>query len=632
MLKLLKYLKGYIPQSIVAPLFKFMEALFELIIPLIVAKIIDVGIGGGNMDYVIKAGLIMIGLGAAGLAFSLTCQYLAAVASLGYGTNLRENMFRHINSLSFTELDKAGAGKLLTRITADVNQTQQAVAMFIRLITRVPFIVIGSVVMAFLINPTLAWVFVAGAVIISLILFLIMRITVPSYRKVGKCLDEVNALTEENLSGSRVVRAFSKQQEEERDFARSSQKLADTSTRVGKLSSLLNPLTYAVINACVIAVVALGGYTVFDGAITQGELIALVNYLSQILLALVVLANLIVTFTKASASASRINEVFALSPSVQQLTATDVLPVEGAPKVEFENVCFSYNADRESLKNISFSLPEGGVMGIIGATGSGKTTLVNLIARFYDATSGSVRKDGVNVKDYPFSQLRRDIGLVAQKTGLFTGTVRENMKMGDENITDEMIYAALETAQAADFVKKLPGGINARVVAGGKNFSGGQRQRLTIARALAKNPSLLILDDSSSALDTLTDKRLRDALKKKRGLSVVIVSQRCGSIKDADSILVLEDGEAVGYGKHDALYKDCRQYREICQSQDYGGVEAGDKHSESGNNKSAFSRTSGALAVNDEQDTAADSQSTAATSAKKNKNCSAHGESGRKKQ
>ena len=570
MFKLIRYLKGYRPQTVIAPIFKFIEAFFELIIPLIVAAIVDVGIKNGNTSYVLKAGAVMVALGAAGLIFSLLCQYLAAVSSSGYGTNLREAMFKHINSLSFAELDKIGSSSLLTRITSDVNQTQQAVAMFIRLITRVPFIVIGSAVMAFMINWQLALIFVGGAIVISVILFCIMRFTIPSYKKVQSRLDDVGELTEENLTGARVVRAFSKQDEEKEDFDAATDKLTKVSEAVGKLSALLNPLTYVVINACIIAVIALGGYKVYDGALTQGNLIALVNYLSQILLALIVFANLIVTFTKASASASRINEVFALSPSVRETADKTVAADENAPEAEFESVCFSYNADRLSLKNVSLKIPRGSTLGIIGATGSGKTTLVNLIPRFYDVTSGNVKYRGTNVKEYPFKQLREEIGIVAQKTGLFSGTIRENMQMGDESITDETIVEALKTAQAYDFVSALPDFLNAPVAAGGKNFSGGQRQRLTLARAIAKKPSLLILDDASSALDTLTDKRLRSALKQSEGLTTIIVSQRCGSIKDADNIIVLDDGEDVGQGTHSQLYDDCEVYREICQSQGVG--------------------------------------------------------------
>ena len=567
MFKLIRFLKGYRPQAIIAPLFKFTEAAFELIIPLIVADIIDVGIGGGDTSYVIKYGLIMVALGALGLGFSLSCQYLAAVSSTGYGTNLRKAMFSHINTLSFAELDRIGASSMLTRITADVNQTQTAVAMFIRLITRVPFIVIGSAVMAFTINARLALIFVAGAIVISVILFFIMRATVPSYKKVQKRLDDVNELTEENLSGARVVRAFSKQDEEKRDFDEATDGLTRVSEAVGKLSALLNPLTYVVINACIIAVIALGGYKVFDGAITQGQLIALVNYLSQILLALIVFANLIVTFTKASASALRINEVFALSPSVTDGSASDIALYENAPEVEFEHVDFSYNADRLSLKDISFKLERGKSLGIIGATGSGKSTLVGLIPRFYDAVGGTVKVCGVDVKEFPLKQLRSRIGIVAQKTGLFSGSVRENMQMGDKTIDDERIIAALKAAQAYDFISAKPEFLDANVAAGGKNFSGGQRQRLTIARALAKNPKLLILDDSSSALDTLTDRNLRAALKEIDGLTSIIVSQRCGSIRHAEEILVLEDGEIVGRGTHKELYESCEVYREICMSQ-----------------------------------------------------------------
>ena len=570
MFKLIRFLKGYRPQAIVAPLFKFTEALFELVIPLLVASIIDAGIGEGDTSHVIKYGIIMVTLGAAGLGFSLSCQYLAAVSSTGYGTNLRRAMFGHINSLSFAQLDCLGASSLLTRITADVNQTQTAVAMFIRLITRVPFIVIGSAVMAFTINVKLALVFVAGAVVISAILFVKMRFTMPSYRKVQRSLDEENELTEENLSGSRVVRAFSRQDEERRDFNAATERLTKVSEAAGKLSALLNPLTYVVINVCVIAVIALGGYTVFDGDITQGELIALVNYLSQILLALIVFANLIITFTKAAASALRINEVFALSASITDESNKEVEAVSGAPKVEFENVDFSYNADRLSLKGITFALEKGGALGIIGSTGCGKSTLVNLIPRFYDTTSGSVKVDGVNVKNYPLKQLRNKIGMVAQKTGLFLGTVRSNMQMGDESITDEDIIKALKAAQAYDFISEKDGFLNAPVAAGGKNFSGGQRQRLTIARALVKDPEILILDDSSSALDTLTDRNLRAALAKIDGLTRIIVSQRCGSIRHCDRILVLEDGMAEGMGTHEELFDNCSIYREICDSQGVG--------------------------------------------------------------
>lgn len=567
MFKLVRFLKGYRPQAIIAPLLKFTEAAFELIIPLIVADIIDIGIGGGDTSYVIKYGIIMVALGALGLGFSLSCQYLAAVSSTGYGTNLRKAMFSHINTLSFAELDKIGSSSLLTRITADVNQTQTAVAMFIRLITRVPFIVVGSAVMAFTINARLALIFVAGAIVISVILFFIMRTTMPSYKKVQKRLDEVNELTEENLSGARVVRAFSKQDEEQRDFGKATDGLTKVSEAVGKLSALLNPLTYVVINACIIAVIALGGYKVFDGAITQGQLIALVNYLSQILLALIVFANLIVTFTKASASASRINEVFALSPSVTDGSDADIALDETAPEVEFDNVDFSYNADRLSLKGISFKLTRGKSLGIIGATGSGKSTLVGLIPRFYDAVGGAVKVCGTDIKKYPLKQLRSRIGIVAQKTGLFSGTVRENMQMGDKSLDDDTIVSALKAAQAYDFIAAKPEFLDAKVAAGGKNFSGGQRQRLTIARALAKSPKLLILDDSSSALDTLTDRNLRAALKDIEGLTTIIVSQRCGSIRHADEILVLEDGEIVGQGTHEMLYESCEVYREICMSQ-----------------------------------------------------------------
>lgn len=567
MLKLIKYLKNYRLHAVVAPLLKFVEALFELIIPLVVADIIDNGIALKNENAIIKNGLIMIGLGAAGLLFSLSCQYLAAVSSLGYGTNLRRKLFRHINSLSFSELDKIGSSALLTRMTSDVNQTQTAVAMFIRLITRVPFIVIGAAVMAFTINFELALVFVIGAAVISVILFTIMHVTVPAYSKVQHRLDTVNELTEENLAGARVVRAFGKQAEECRDFDTATEKLNVAAESVGRISALLNPLSYAVMNCCIIAVVAFGSFKADGGAITQGQLIALVNYLSQILLAMIVFANLIVIFTKASASAARINEVLALSPSIKDNVTENINPILSAPIVRFDDVSFSYNADKLSLKNVSFSLNGGSALGIIGATGSGKSTLVNLIPRFYDTTSGSVEVYGTDVKKFPLSQLRSYIGVVAQKTGLFSGTIRENMQMGNDSISDETIIDALKTAQAYDFVQALPDFLSAHVEAGGKNFSGGQRQRLTIARAIAKNPKLLVLDDSSSALDTLTDSRLFSALSKKNDLSMIIVSQRCGTVRNADKILVLDDGESVGYGTHAELFKSCQIYREICASQ-----------------------------------------------------------------
>ena len=570
MRKLLRFLKGYRFPSIIAPLFKVMEALFELIIPLVVAKIIDVGIPNGDTAYIWKMGIIMISLGAAGLAFSVTCQYLAARASTGFGTNVRSALYRHINKFGYPEMDKFGAPSLTTRLTNDVNQTQVAVAMFIRLVLRAPFIAIGAIIMAITISPVLSLIFASMSVIVSVVLYFIMSRSAPIYITIQSKLDNVALLTRENLSGARVVRAFSRQDEEEEDFAEASESLARSSKKVGAIAALLNPLTYAIVNLAVIAVIWFGGIKVENGVLSQGEILALVNYLSQILLSLIVLANLIVTFTKATACAKRINEVFETEPSVKDESTGRIEEVAKAPKFEFKNVSFSYGENlAHSLENVSVSLSPGETLGIIGSTGSGKSTLINLLCRFYDVSSGEVLLGGVNVKEYPFSQLREKIGLVPQQTSLFAGTLRENMQMGDESISDEKIRDALKTAQAYEFVEKLGGGLDFAVLRDGRNFSGGQRQRLTIARALARSPEILILDDSSSALDYATDFRLRKALKEDtQGLTVVIVSQRYSSIKNADKILVLDDGKVAGIGTHESLLSSCEVYKEICSSQD----------------------------------------------------------------
>ncbi len=567
--KLLGFLKGYRAVTVLGPLFKLLEAVGELIIPLVVARIIDVGIAGGNSAYVWKMGGVMLALGAAGLALAISAQYMAARASTGFGTNLRGALYRHIHSLSLSELDRFGTAGLLTRINSDTVQAQTGVAMFIRLVLRAPFLVAGALVMAISISPKISVIFLITAVIVSIILWLVMSRTAPYYRKIQANLDEVSLLTRETLSGARVVRAFSNQETEQRDFFASAESLKKKNVKATALSALLNPLTYAVINLAVIAVLYFGGKTVETGNLKQGDVIALVNYLSQILLALVVTANLAVTFTKASASAALINEVFAVTPKIIDSATEAPEPKDGSAKLSFENVSFSYyEGGRSALSDISFSLNKGETLGVIGSTGSGKSTLANLIPRFYDASGGEIKVDGANVKDYPMRELRRKIGIVPQKAMLFSGTLRDNLKFGNENATDEQLFGALEAAQALDFVQKLPDGLNSEVARGGKNFSGGQRQRLTVARALASEPEILILDDSSSALDYATESRMRHAIEKLPFKpAVILISQRAFSLMHATKILVLEDGAAAGYGTHSELLENCDVYREICKSQ-----------------------------------------------------------------
>ncbi len=569
MKKLLRFLRGYRAVTVLGPFFKLLEAVGELIIPLVVAAIIDKGITAGDTAYVWKMGGVMLALGAAGLAFAVTAQYMAAKASQGFGTNLRGALYRHINRLSLSDTDRFGAAGLLTRINSDTIQAQVGVAMFIRLVLRSPFLVVGALVMAISISPKISIIFLVMAVIVSVILYIVMSRTSPYYRKIQNNLDEVSLLTRETLSGARVVRAFSNRENEERDFFESADSLKRKSVKATALAALLNPLTYAVINFAIIAVLYFGGKTVNAGGLSQGNVIALVNYLSQILLALVVTANLAVTFTKASASAGRINEVFETKPSIEETATECPAPIEGSAALEFKNVSFAYYAGgREALKNIDFTLNSGETLGVIGSTGSGKSTVANLIPRFYEATEGEILVNGVNVKNYPFADLRRKIGLVPQKAVLFSGTLRENLLFGNPNATDEELYAALEAAQSLDFVQKLPDGLNSKVSRGGRNFSGGQRQRLTVARALAAKPEILILDDSSSALDYATESKMRHAIEALPfSPAVILISQRAFSLMHANKILVLEDGGAAGYGSHEELLESCEVYKEICDSQ-----------------------------------------------------------------
>ena len=572
MFKLTRFLKGYRLKTVFGPFFKLIEAVFELITPLVVAWVIDTAIPMGQAgDYsgLIYGGLIILGLGVLGLAFALTAQFFASRASLGFGTNLRKELYEHINTFSYAELDKFSTTSLITRLTTDVNQAQQAVAMFIRLILRAPFITVGAIVMAMIVNLKLSLIFVISALIIGAALWLITSLSMPKYKEVQGRLDDVSRLTRENLAGARVVRAFGAEEREKKNFDTASEKLSSSSIKVGAISAVLNPLTYAVLNLAVIAILYFGGKTVYYGDLTQGKIIALVNYMTQILNAMVVFANLLITFTKASASAARINEVFAVTTSMKE--GAGATPDFNQPAVKMENVSFRYaSSSVDSLENITLTALKGQSVGVLGGTGSGKTTLVSLISRLYDATEGYVSIFGNDVKDYNNAELRKIFGVVPQKAVLFNGTVRENMLWGDQNASDEDILSALETAQAKDFVLEKKGGLDFIIEQDGKNLSGGQRQRLTIARALVARPEILILDDSSSALDFATDAKLRKALgvlREERGLTTVTVSQRATSVMHCDIIVVLDDGKIVGTGTHDELMESSEVYREIFRSQ-----------------------------------------------------------------
>lgn len=567
MLRLMPYLKDYRKESITGPLFKLLEACFELLVPIVMARIIDVGIKNGDTAYILKMCGLMIALGVLGLACSLTAQFFAAKAAVGFATALREDMFAHINALSYTELDKAGTSTLVTRITNDINQVQTGVNLVLRLFLRSPFIVVGAVFMAFTIDSGLAWIFVVIIPVLSAVIYGIMLVSIPLYKKVQKKLDRVLLLTRENLSGVRVIRAFSGQEDEKKEFEENADGLKSLQLFVGKVSAFLNPVTYIIVNAGIIAVLWLGGRTVYEGGITQGQLIALISYMTQILIALVAMSDLIISATKGFASAARLNDVFDLKPDMAE--GAGARAAEGEERVRFARVGFTYaGAKEEALSDLDFSVKKGETVGIIGGTGSGKSTLVNLIPRFYDATRGEVLVDGVNVREYTYAQLREKIGVVPQSAVLFSGTIRENMRWGKKDASDEEILWALAAAQAGEFVSEKPEGLDTVIAQGGKNLSGGQRQRLTIARALVGMPEILILDDSASALDFATDARLREAIAGLPGhMTVFIVSQRAASIRRADKIVVLDDGAVAGIGTHEALLKDCRVYREICLSQ-----------------------------------------------------------------
>ena len=572
MKKLLCYLKEYKKESVLGPLFKLLEATLELFVPLVVAAIIDTGIGNQDRGYVVKMCLVLVLLGLIGLAFSVTAQYFAAKAAVGFVTTIRHVLFGHIQKLSYAELDTQGTSTLITRMTSDMNQVQNGVNLTLRLLLRSPFVVIGAMVMAFTIDVKAALVFVVGIPALAVVVFGVMLACIPLYRKVQNRLDKVLGLTRENLTGVRVLRAFCKEEEQEAEFQKQNQTLTDTQKFVGRISALLNPLTYVIINVAIIALIWIGAIRVDMGIITQGAVVALYNYMSQILTELIKLANLIINITKSVACGNRIQSVLEVEPSVKDGVATvsgDGEAGKSAYSVVFEHAGIRYpDAAQEAVSDITLNVRPGETIGIIGGTGSGKSSMVNLIPRFYDCSSGAVYVDGRNVCTYGLTELRDKIGVVPQKSVLFAGTIRSNMQWGKPDATDEEIFAALEIAQAKDAVSTKEKGLDTEVEQGGKNFSGGQRQRLTIARALVKQPEILILDDSSSALDFATDAALRMAIgSMKHKPTLFIVSQRTSAIQYADKIVVLDDGSVVGIGTHEELMNTCEVYREIYDSQ-----------------------------------------------------------------
>lgn len=572
MFRFLPYLKKYRIYVILGPIFKLIEAVFELIVPIVTSLIIDKGVRQGDLTYVWHMGGVLIGLGAVGLGSALICQKFASIASLGFGTAVRNQMYEKINTFSHAEIDRFGTPSLITRITNDVNQLQQAVALLIRLVIRAPFLAIGAVIAAMLIDWKLGLILLVATPVIALILYMVMSRSVPFYKKAQKKLDRISLVSREGLSGVRVIRAFSKQEEEQQRFEQAASEQTETAIGVGKLTALLNPLTYAVMNLAVVAILWFGGYRVDSGGVSQGNVIALVNYMTQTLLALIVVANLVVTFTKAAASASRVNEILDTQPAVTEQTTQKIeVKTDGkTPKILFDHVSFSYDmqAHQSALYDLSAAIYEGETVGIIGGTGSGKSTVAALIPRFYDPTRGTIYMDGIDIKQYSFEQLREQIGVVPQRAVLFTGTIESNLKWGNEHATKEQMEQALRIAQAEEFVSRLPKGLQTEVSQGGANFSGGQRQRLTIARALVGQPKILILDDSASALDYATDAKLRMAIAKEtQNMTVIIVSQRANSIRNADKIIVLDQGHVMGIGTHRELLNTCPIYKEICLSQ-----------------------------------------------------------------
>ncbi len=569
MRKLVKYLKKYKKNVILGPIFKLTEAVFELIVPLVMAQIIDVGIANKDSGYIWQMGGVLVLLGVCGLGFALTCQYMASVASQGFGTELRRELYHHINTLSHKEVDEFGTPSLITRLTSDINQLQVAVAMLIRLVVRAPFLVIGSTIMAFMIDVKLALIFVIVIPLVAIVMWLVTTKTIPFFKSIQKKLDKTSLITRENLVGARAVRAFSKQDYEQERFKDNAEDIEKAAVRAGKISALLSPVNAIILNLAIVAIIWFGGFSVNVGDLTQGQVIALVNYMNQILLALVVVANLVVIFTKSAACAARVNEVLDAKPSIVGKETTEESTDSSAPAVKFDDVSFSYHDNSEyALEDISFTAEKGQTIGIIGGTGSGKSTLINLIPRFYDTSKGSVNVYGTDVRNYSLGDLRTKIAVVPQKAVLFSGTIRENMKWGGDNITDEQIWRALKISQAYEFVEKLENGLDYEILQGGKNLSGGQKQRLTIARAIAADPEILILDDSASALDFATDAKLRTAIKENcTNMTVFLISQRANTVKNADRIIVLDDGKMVGIGTHKELLQTCTDYCQICLTQ-----------------------------------------------------------------
>jgi len=574
MRKLLKYLKGYVKESILAPLFKLLEACFELFVPIVIKRIVDIGIGQADKAFVIKMSLLLVLLAVVGLISSVTAQFFAARAAVGFAGKLRHALFKHIGQLSYTEYDTLGTSSLITRMTSDVNQVQSGINLTLRLLLRSPFIVVGAMIMAFTVDADAAVTFAVAIPVLSVIVFAIMLVSIPLYKKVQKRLDMVLKSTRENLAGVRVIRAFRLEEKEKNEFYKYNDELTATSKFVGRISALMNPLTYVVINLAIIWLIQIGAIRVSAGLLTQGAVLALYNYMSQILVELIKFANLIITITKAFASGNRISAVFDMKSSIVEASTEKVIAGSNTDGRSEFAVCFRHvslrykDAGSEALTDIDFGVRRGEVVGIIGGTGSGKSSLVNLIPRFYDASSGEVLIDGINVRDYPLKSLRDRIGIVPQKAVLFAGSIRDNMRIGKKDATDEEIMEAIKQAQAADIVAQKKEGLDFLIEQGGKNLSGGQRQRLTIARALVKKPDILILDDSASALDFATDAALRKTLREiSYKPTIFIVSQRTSSIQHADKIIVLDDGLVAGIGRHDELLASCRVYREIYDSQ-----------------------------------------------------------------
>ena len=578
MKRLLTYIRDYRVRAVLAPLFKCLEACFDLFVPLVISRMIDRGIRSGNLGYVFRMGGLLLALAVIGLLCSFTAQFFAAKVAIHTGKGLRNDLFRHINSLGYREIDTLGTSTLITRMTSDINAVESGVNMALRLFMRSPFIVFGAMVMAFTISARAGLIFTVTIVILFIVVFGIILTTAPMYRANQGQLDRIMKTTRENLLGVRVVRAFNRQASEIDEFRRENERLTQMQVSVGRISALLNPVTYVIINLAVVYLIYRGGGFVYEGAITQGDLVALVNYMSQILVELIKLANLIIQITRARASMNRIDGIFALQPAVSDanVSARDAVtaPRSGdqrscVPAVEFRQAAFAYTEGAEdALRDISFRAMPGQTIGVIGGTGAGKTTLINLIPRFYDATAGEVLVSGQNVRDYALETLRAKIGLVPQRSVLFRGTLRSNMQWGKPDATDDEIYAALKTAQAYDFVEQKGEGLELEVEQEGRNFSGGQKQRLAIARALVRRPEILILDDSASALDFATDAALRKAIKSDtENMTVFLISQRVSTVRNSDQIIVLDDGQVAGIGTHAELYRSCPVYHEICLSQ-----------------------------------------------------------------